>query len=263
MTHAEFQDLCPAYALGALDSEERSSLEAHLAECAGCRRLVAEHAEASAGLAAALPPESPDSAMRDRILASVRRDPGRAPLPGSGGGAFPGWALPLVAAAALLLGVWMGGQFSATTGNAELEKLRKDAREARERFAQSELARAEIAQTLARSEQFAATCRKLALRGTPDMAPAAGAIVMWQGKELELVAAGLPQPPAGREYELWAIVGGKPVRAGQAMPDADGHLSIAHTFGAPMEQVESFAITDEPTGGVDAPTGRLYLVAAK
>ena len=35
-------------------------------------------------------------------------------------------------------------------------------------------------------------------------------------------ARGLPPPPPGRVYQLWAIVGGTPVSAGTFVPGADG-----------------------------------------
>ncbi|MBV8355632.1 MAG: zf-HC2 domain-containing protein, partial [Candidatus Eremiobacteraeota bacterium] len=43
------------YALGDLEASERSTIEAHLAQCATCRRAVGEAEETLAALADALP----------------------------------------------------------------------------------------------------------------------------------------------------------------------------------------------------------------
>ena len=51
MTHDEVADLLGAYALDAVDADERAAIEAHLATCARCRAEVAEHREAAALLA--------------------------------------------------------------------------------------------------------------------------------------------------------------------------------------------------------------------
>jgi hypothetical protein len=51
MTHDEVADLLGAYALDAVDADERAAIEAHLATCARCRAEVAEHREVAALLA--------------------------------------------------------------------------------------------------------------------------------------------------------------------------------------------------------------------
>jgi anti-sigma factor RsiW len=48
MTHQEIEELLGAYALDALEADERETLEGHLAECPRCRAEVAAHFETAA-----------------------------------------------------------------------------------------------------------------------------------------------------------------------------------------------------------------------
>jgi anti-sigma factor RsiW len=70
-----------AYALGALDEDERRRVEAHLDRCDECRQLAAELEEAANALPVALAqasPLRPPMSLRDRLVAEVGRRP-RAP----------------------------------------------------------------------------------------------------------------------------------------------------------------------------------------
>lgn len=66
----ELHSLSGAYALDALDGDERAAFEEHLHECASCRAEVASFAEVTPLLAA--PEETPPPAgLRERILAEA------------------------------------------------------------------------------------------------------------------------------------------------------------------------------------------------
>lgn len=57
--------------------------------------------------------------------------------------------------------------------------------------------------------------RQIDLQGTPDL-PSAKARVYWNtnSHQVYLSASRLPAPPAGKQYQLWAIVDGKPIDMG-------------------------------------------------
>ncbi|HUY72442.1 MAG TPA: anti-sigma factor [Gaiellaceae bacterium] len=102
----KLHDLTAAYALDALDPEEREAYEAHLAECERCREEVAEFSSVAASLAHAVEPASPPPALRERILDAARAErPNVSPL-------RPRWAYPVAAFAAVAacaaigLGIW-------------------------------------------------------------------------------------------------------------------------------------------------------------
>lgn len=65
----------------------------------------------------------------------------------------------------------------------------------------------------------------------------------------------LPPAPAGMQYQFWGIVDDKPVDAG--MIPIEGDLSGIH----PMKTVpntKAYAISLEPVGGSQQPTGKIY-----
>ena len=77
MTHNEIEELLGAYALDALDADERQEVEAHLATCPRCRAEIAAHREVTALLGNSVgdgPAVAPDD-LWDRISASLQDEP--------------------------------------------------------------------------------------------------------------------------------------------------------------------------------------------
>jgi anti-sigma factor RsiW len=74
MEREEIHDLTAAYALDALDDADARAFEEHLRECPRCREELRELSEAAAALAYAAPAPAPAPALRDRILAEIRRN---------------------------------------------------------------------------------------------------------------------------------------------------------------------------------------------
>ena len=82
-------------------------------------------------------------------------------------------------------------------------------------------------------------------------APDALAVVYWNPatEEVYLHAGSLPTPPTDKQYQLWAIVDGKPVDAG--VFDVSGQqLQKMKT----INNASAFAVTLEPKGGSPSPT---------
>lgn len=77
------------------------------------------------------------------------------------------------------------------------------------------------------------------------------AFVYWkkETREVFLQVASLPIPEAGKQYQLWAIVDGKPVDAGVIKLEKDTLLYKMKDFGA----AQAFAITLENEGGSSQP----------
>src|SRR5690349_5461481 len=69
MTDHDQHALSGAYAVDALDADERARFEAHLATCADCREEVASLQEAAALLGT--DPVEPPSSVRDSVLAGI------------------------------------------------------------------------------------------------------------------------------------------------------------------------------------------------
>jgi anti-sigma-K factor RskA len=75
-----------------------------------------------------------------------------------------------------------------------------------------------------------------------------------------LMADKLPTVPEGKAYQLWFIVGKNPPMPGKTfVPDESGKGMLKDQMPATAMESAVFAITMEPVGGVEAPTGPIYL----
>ncbi|HSY39834.1 MAG TPA: hypothetical protein VLA79_09905 [Polyangia bacterium] len=84
MTCDEFKEMAPAYALVALDEQERSACAHHLATSfphRGCREAVAAAEMVAAQLGAALVPQRPSPQVWRTIAARLHESRGDSPLP--------------------------------------------------------------------------------------------------------------------------------------------------------------------------------------
>lgn len=83
------------------------------------------------------------------------------------------------------------------------------------------------------------------------------ATLFWSktSKNVYLITNNLPPAPAGKQYQLWALVDGKPVDAG-VLQDCSGLCQLK-----PVERAQAFAITLEKAGGSPAPTlEQMYVI---
>jgi hypothetical protein len=87
-------------------------------------------------------------------------------------------------------------------------------------------------------------------------APDAKAMVCWspQDKKVYVEIEKLPAAPQGMQYQLWAIVDGKPVSEGMLSPGSGLHRMID------VENAQAFAVTLEKEGGNPAPKGDMYVM---
>jgi anti-sigma-K factor RskA len=89
-------------------------------------------------------------------------------------------------------------------------------------------------------------------------APDSKATVLWdtRTKDVYLMVNNLPQPEAGMQYQLWAIVDNQPVDAG--MLDMEkGHMMVKMKN---IPRAQLFAITLEQQGGSPTPKGKMYVM---
>ncbi|AMM52562.1 hypothetical protein TH61_17140 [Rufibacter sp. DG15C] len=115
-----------------------------------------------------------------------------------------------------------------------------------------------------RTENFLAVVRdpqtqSIPLKGTPQHA-AAAAKVFWnqETKEVFIDPASLPKAPSDKQYQLWALVDGKPVDAGVIAASTDALLRMKT-----IEKAQAFAVTLEPKGGSVNPTlDAMYVMGA-
>lgn len=100
------------------------------------------------------------------------------------------------------------------------------------------------------------------LKGTPN-APNAVAKIFWMENtgEVYVDPSNLPDVASGKQYQLWAIVDGKPLDAGMISTDKGIYrIQKMKTFGS---NVQAFAITLEKAGGSPTPTMDEMVVISK
>lgn len=93
-------------------------------------------------------------------------------------------------------------------------------------------------------------------KASPD--PASVATVYWdtRSKDVYLMANNLPQPEAGKQYQLWAIVDNRPVDAGM-LDISQGKVMVKMKN---ITRAQYFAITLERQGGSTSPEGKMYVM---
>lgn len=94
-----------------------------------------------------------------------------------------------------------------------------------------------------------------------EAAPDAAAKIFWMKNtgDVYIDPSNLPDAPEGKQYQLWAIVEGKPVDAGMILTSKKGakyHIQKMKTFG----KVDAFAVTLESEVGNTAPKGPMYVM---
>jgi anti-sigma-K factor RskA len=244
MVHEEYKEMIPARALSALDAAEAQALNEHLENCAECRKDLEEWQTTAAALALTPNAAEPSPAVRERILNEVRKDlapPDVIPFRAASRNLWTSFGSLGAMAAVVLLTALIVGLVVLWRQN---------------RAMQNELARSREFVELVTTPG----ARVSELKGIDLGAGATASLAYDQSGHALLVANKLPNPPQGKAYQLWFIVGNKPPMPGKTfVPDNTGKGTLKDQV--PREALNSaiFAITVEPEGGVSAPTGPIYL----
>src|SRR5262249_6001643 len=219
MTCAEFKELCGAFALGALDEDERAACEAHLAEAAheGCPEALDVARSTVNALPLALPPVRPRPEIWERIAREV--SPGL--VAAQRRRVWPAVVGAVLLAAALILlfverrereTVLAGAKNELTAATnlrracqEELDGLKREAQIHREAVA-----------------LLAAPGAKLVTMKSRSMSGDHAVIIMdaWGGKAA-LLAHGFDAQP-GKGYEVWVIKGDMKKDAGLPRAEPSG-----------------------------------------
>ncbi|MDX1511362.1 MAG: anti-sigma factor [Nitriliruptorales bacterium] len=236
---ADLHTLSGAYALDALEPDERQQFERHLAACESCQQEVRELQATAATLAVGSseePPQGLKQAVMDEID-QTRQDRPIAPLADlaqhrarRGRVAVLSQRLVGAAAAVLAVAVVALGATVASLND------RLDQVEARSEQLQALVAAGDT-QTLAMDGPDGARAHVL-------VSPSAGQAVVF--------GSGMAPAPDGKDYELWFVLEDAFVPAGLLTVDADG--TVAHSVQGDLAGVVALAVTIEPAGGSAQPT---------
>ena len=277
MTHTLFEESVAAYAVGALDADERRAFEAHLASCPKCAAELAELRRVTTGLAMSVERVAPPADLKARTIARAtgqtqpgHEAPAQAPpvtivhTPPPRTGLSMAW---LAAAAAAAIAVGLG--VYAWSLRSQLSSVQEVAAKA---TLQADRLRAELVSLRQQSAQMTHTLGilgapdvlRVELKGQGDLA-ASSVQVYWSSTRglVFMNATNLPAIDRDRVFELWTVppgAGAAPLPAGLFRVDQAGLVTIVSPPPAAVPAADAFAITVEPTAGSAQPTSPIILV---
>jgi anti-sigma-K factor RskA len=232
------RELLEAYALGALEADERTAVERHLETCADCRALADELVDTAHKLPlalAAVSPLRPPAALKGRLLGQLapagRAEPRR------------WWWRP--SAALALVSVVLAGLFAAW--NARLDDALSQERDLRAR-----LARLQVQQELVLEVVDSRETQKAVL-----VPPEGSAATRAYGKvftrpdmaHVVAMAARLPQPRPDHAYHLWLTSAGRTRLAGVLPVDSSGFGLILFEADRAGPAYQEARLIEQPKGG--------------
>lgn len=226
---SDLHHLAAAYALDALDADERAAFEAHAPTCAICSGEVADFRETAAVLAADVA-TPPPAELKASVMAEIARtrqlSPRRTEVVALDRARRPRRALTALAGAAAAAILVVSTALVVRSGTDEFGPLLE-----------------------------AADASFVTLEGE------GGSIEAVWSAELDQVlvqATSLPSPGDGRSYALWSLRDDVATPAGLFVPDGDG--TVVAVLDLDDLDPTAWGVTIEPDGGSPQPTGPvLYL----
>ena len=278
MEHAEIKDLIPLKALSRLDTEEARAVDEHLAAgCDECERELESFNEALAEMAMVEGGgEGPSDQIWSRIQARLdasrppQRTEDRSTREPSRGRGFAMLASAAVAAVVAIVVSYaffnsrMRNDTSETSNEiaaltAKIIEFQRNLDTTGDQLAALE---AKVAQTTDLTlASLGPDARVARLAGLPAAPSAIGTVALNHSQGTAMLEVnGLPPTPDDKEYEVWWI-GEKqgPLRAGLFEPSSHGATIVSLDLPPQGEVVLASAITLEPRGGVEKPSGAMYL----
>jgi anti-sigma-K factor RskA len=264
--HEQFGEDLALYALGALDGDERTTLEQHLGSCASCRLELEQLRGDGALLALSTIGPKPPARARQRLLDAVAREP-RTVMPSvpqgvrkDGASAYReprrswwGWMGWAATAAVVVFAASLWKENSA---------LKQDVLSWRTLATQQTLQLGQardIVATLTASDTQHVTL--VAAKAPPQ--PQGKAFYLKNRGTLVFLANNMPALPSQKAYELWLIpMQGAPIPAGVFKPDARGSATVINPPLPAGAEAKAFAITVENEAGASAPTMPIVMMGA-
>lgn len=211
-----------AYALGALDPDEARALQRHLVTCAVCRDELASLQGVAETLALAAPQLVSPRGLKRRVMSEIRKEPRRAQA-----GARKGSSLPLFVPPATV----MAGALAVAAAVAAVVLL------ATSGSGGARLVRASVT------------------------TPGASAVLRLSDGQAALIVHHMPQPTAGKIYEVWLERRGAAPRPTDALFGVTSSGSAAVAVPGNLRGVSAVLVTPEHRGGSLVPTHAPVIVA--
>lgn len=244
----EFLDLAAVVAVDAADPEDVRRVEDHAASCPDCGAQLDAFRAAAAGLAAFVPQVEPPPDLRERVLASVQREPRQLGL------VRRMWpravrrprlsAAWLVAAASMVVAVvalaWVA------VLQLQITDLRASLTLASERAARFDRVANVLASDRLAVKPLQPAQSAVASTGYVFLDPASGTGM--------LMCHDLPPVQQGHAYQVWFVRGNDRVSGGMLWPDPRGDGYTMIQVPPDVQSYDSIGLTDEPGSGSAWPT---------
>jgi anti-sigma-K factor RskA len=231
-------EMLPAYALGALDADERAAVDAGLQRFPDLRAELAQFRAVSAGLDGIAPAIAPPAALKAALMAKIAPPAQKPSLWQRLIESIKRLSLaPRLALAALVLVAGIGlvqVARSAITLAAEQQKI----------------------QVI-----LAGSTEQVLLKGT-DKAPQAVAVLHYVDDQLQaaMEVRNLPALNRSQAYQLWLVnESGERWSGAVFSVPASGETTVLVNCPEPMQGIVRFGVSIEPAGGSPGPTGPAVL----
>ncbi len=273
MDREKFEELCAAYALGALEGEELREFESALRTADDdMKRLLFEFQRVALHLPVVAQEATPSPRIKQRILERIHSD--TVPQPQSMFSklvSLLGFDNPRIgfAISFALIIVTMGiGYYAFLLRNAIHERdqriavIQQELSQQQQHFTvlQTELIRKEELLKVLQSPRI-----EVVIMNGKEINPSGYGKIIWDPikKSAILQISNLPAVPKDKDYQLWVIKDQKPISAGVFTvndPLTETLFKIEQLVETDKKSINAFAITLEPKGGVPQPTGQMYLL---
>lgn len=220
----DMHDLVAAYALDALESEEQRGFEAHLETCAKCREELALLQGATSSLAEANRIEPPPD-LKQKVMSQAPGEVSRPePLPADDRSRSGlAWTFAAAAAAVALVFVGLWALTSSRLSDAERVTAVVEATDA----------------------------GFIELSGTQGTAKFVYSLSLGEGV---FAGGSLASPPDEQVYQLWLVEDSGPIPSSTFRPEGSGTVLVEG-----VSPGQTIAMTIEPEGGSDEPTGDILV----
>lgn len=263
--HVNPEDL-DLYALGALDGEEKQAFEAHVHGCSACAAEMVAAQERVSLLGLAAPPALPAPSVRESLLRRIRSEHSATAAPAPGIQAAPrivpprprpfAWLTPILAVATIAfasLAVWLWARNAAYLR--QIDALQSQ-------LASVQTQSRDIARTAADTDKLLGMPGTVRVGLKPMTGMHDGRVGVLYNSDMGMVtcAGWLPAAPPNKSYQLWLVpMKGKPM----SLRVFSGEWNEPMAMHVPTGMVaKAFAVTEEPMGGMPAPTGPMVMVGA-
>jgi len=271
--HDEIEGLLAAYALDAVDPDERATVESHIEGCPRCRSELDAYRELAAAIGTSMALESaepPPDELWHRISAGLTRTSDRSPVvpmpalsrrpevvgsteappshPAPGSGAVGPARPERPGRSGGRRTFRLAGALAAAAAVAAIAVLGAQLVSVNGQLSQTRSAIAARGPSAAAEAALSTPGHRLVRMVTPEGAQLAEFVVV-PGGQGYMVSSRMPAIPADETYQLWGMIAGQPISLGLL---GNHPRRAAFTVSSALPP-SALAITIEPAGGVATP----------